>query len=271
MAEKKQEEEAPLLEEPSVEVQQNGEREHALSENFDDEVVLQELTTGASPSIIQETADAVEELVMENAADTATAFYEPNPAPMLPAEDESAELIAKCEMLENSFELILSEHNFDDLVENLLRGLMNVVGAQVGSIFELDHEKAEYFFRSTIGGGNPQELRSFRMPINQGVVGHVGETRTSMLVEDPLNDSIHLQSISAMTGFTPKNLLAAPIVIANQLYGVVELFNKVGTEHFEPKDLQVLEYAIKIAAKVLESRFFVAELHRQIIANGQQR
>ena len=54
-----------------------------------------------------------------------------------------------------------------------------------------------------------------------------------------------------------------PIVIAGQLYGVVELFNKRDGSYFNQHDLKKLEYGAKYAAKVLEVRFFTAELYQR--------
>ena len=46
--------------------------------------------------------------------------------------------------------------------------------------------------------------------------------------------------------------IAATIIIANQLYGVVELFNKNGINYFDNRDVELLHEAIQWSTKVIE-------------------
>ncbi len=170
---------------------------------------------------------------------------------------------ARYEMSEKLFQLVICERSFDDLVENALLSIMHALDAQAGAVLELDVEHQEYFFRTSIGGGDPEKVKSFRVPLNKGIVGHVGESRQATLLRDLEADQMQMRAISMSVGFEAKTCMAAPILVAGQLFGVIEFFNRKGGGFFEQRDLQVLEEGTRMFSKVLEVRFLMAELMRR--------
>jgi transcriptional regulator with GAF, ATPase, and Fis domain len=230
-------------------------REQNFATSFEDQHVLQELTetVSVSQNLIEETAEAVQELVgITESTNPSVHVYG--------YDQENTTAVAKAEIAERLFTLVLSELKFEILVEEILKALMKAIDAQAGSILEHDVAANEFFFRATFGGGDPEELKAFKVPAKSGIVGHVAESRQSLVIQDLDDSQMHLKAISMSVGFETKSCIAVPILIANQLYGVLEVFNKVGTGYFDLKDQQLLEDCIKMAAKVLEVRFFAAEI-----------
>jgi GAF domain-containing protein len=166
-------------------------------------------------------------------------------------------------MAELFLELVASEMRFSDLVESILSVMVEATGAEAGSILEFDHEKNEFFFRASRGGGDPEKLKAFRVPASKGIVGHVAETREALFLRDLETDQRQLLAISMSTGLDTKSCLAAAIEIGGQLYGVIELFNKKPDAFFHDEDFETLKRGVKMAAKVLEVRFLLAELARK--------
>jgi hypothetical protein len=278
-------------------------REQGLSNNFEDpalEDLLPALGTDpSSPTIIEEAAAAVEELVLEVAPDEGAFAIEPfeqvpEPAkagtldlpdacPMhMPIEaglDVSMEVndllaqsasvaaeavvAARGQMAELFLDLVAADRSFNDLVDHALSILIQATGAEAGSILELDHEKREFFFRASRGGGDPEKVKAFRVPYNQGIVGYVAETREPLYLRDMETDRRQLLAISMSTGLDTKSGLAAPILVGGQLFGVVELFNKMPNSLFEEADFETLKKGAGMLAKVLEVRFLMAELFRK--------
>ena len=271
MSEKKDSESAESVATESATLDVPVDREQNFATSFDDSHVVAELNQPFIPgidnpptfenSLIHETTEAVQELVgipgisPVESTDPSVKVYGYDQE-----NSESATAVAKVELFEKFFSLILSELKFDLLVEEILKSLVKAVDAQAGSVLELDQNAKEFFFRASFGGGDPEALKAFRVPAYSGIVGHVAESRESLMIQD-LNDSeMHLKSISMSVGFETKSCIAVPILIANQLYGVVEVFNKIGAGYFDAKDRQLLEDSVKMAAKVLEVRFFAAEI-----------
>ncbi len=240
-------------------------RETSLATSFEDSHVVMELADSAdscAPSITEEAVSAVQELVGLSPVGAVAANES---AIAVSGEEQTTETFAvgKAELAERLFGLVLSELRFDVLVEEILKALMSAIDAQAGSVLELDEPNKEFFFRASFGGGDPEKLKTFRVPAYSGIVGYVAESRQSIVIQDLDDSDMQLKSISMSVGFETKSCMAAPILIANQLYGVVEVFNKAGVDYFEPRDRQLLEEGVKMAAKVLEVRFFVAELVRR--------
>ncbi|MGZ3693503.1 MAG: GAF domain-containing protein [Bdellovibrionota bacterium] len=177
---------------------------------------------------------------------------------------DSLEANARWEMAEQLFELVVCDRPFPDMVESILAAVVNGLGAEAGSILEMDAQKSEFFFRASVGGGDPEQLKSFRVPANKGIVGHVAESRQVVLLKDLQSDELQLRAVSAGTGFETRTCIAAPILLTNQVYGVIELFNKKSGESFNERDVELLEETIRMAVKILEVRFLTAELVKRI-------
>lgn len=278
-----------------VELSLSTDREQGLSQNFDDPV-LEDLIPGlvqsgepsAALNLVQETAEAVQELVTEVQAETPamdlsqnfgdlnlqpTEAFDPDPTPQAPLAGEPAAMFvmdgnlseegaaaAKWEMAEKLFQLVACERKFEDLVEISLSALIQALGAQAGAVLELDHANQSYFFRASIGGGDPEKVKAFRVPFHKGIVGHVGESKQAILVRDMSQDEMQMRAISMSVGFEAKTCMAAPILIGGRIYGVIEIFNRKDGALFEQRDLETLEAGARLTAKVLEVRFLMAEL-----------
>ena len=176
---------------------------------------------------------------------------------------ESSHSPAIYQMAKGFFELVVTDAPFNILVNKILANLIAATGANAGSVLELDNVKSEFFFRASKGGGDTEKLKSFRVPANKGIVGHVYESKQVILINDMDGDKMQLKAVSMSTGFEIKSCLAAPIVVANNVYGVIELFNKKGSNYFNEADKRLLMDGLKMAEKVLEVRFLTAELFRR--------
>jgi len=268
-----------------------------LEAQFEDPQLYVGTEGGGQTNIIQETTEAIQELFTQvpdevpqtteavpqyeqaldvqvlsldasemNTSSSTEQFVAPElsaaPELMETSSGLEAAYINQSDIASKLFSLVLCDYKFDVLVEEILKVVMSSVSAQVGSVLEYDPSSNEYFFRAAIGGA-PDKVKAFRIPANKGIVGHVAESGQSMLINDVADDANHLTSISIAVGFQAKSCMAAPIMIANQLYGVVELFNKNTAQYFDHRDMQNLLQVLDWAGKVLEVRFFLAEIMKQ--------
>ncbi len=266
-------------------------REQRLSKNFADPA-LEELIPGYVPeeaephlSLVPETVEAAQEEVAREAAQDITPVDSPidlaenfshfnielvpdltEGAPQVDGHSaEAGHEAARWHMAQSIFQLVLSECSFEDLVNASLRSMMDALHAEAGSIVEFDHDHRDFFFRSAIGGANPPEkLKAFRVPESKGIVGHVAESRQPILLRDLEEDQLQLRAIGMGVGFEAKTCMAAPIVVGNQLYGVIEVFNRKDGKFFVEQDLRILEDGTRMIAKVLEVRFLMAELLKRM-------
>jgi transcriptional regulator with GAF, ATPase, and Fis domain len=231
-------------------VEQEGaplDRELGLANSFDDPGIEALLAAG-EPTLLEEATEAVKDLVAE-------ANHQPS---VLVGEEASVSVESLL------FPLVLANVPFDQLADSILETFVRGFGAQAGSILELDSAKGEFFFRSTKGGGDPNQLKIFRVPMGQGIVGQVAHSREAVLLSDEEADAKQLRAISMTTGLETRTCLAAPILVSGQLYGVLELFNRLDGGLFTPMDLVHVRSATQAAGKVFEVRFLLAELARRM-------
>ncbi len=164
---------------------------------------------------------------------------------------------SKLHIAEAFLRLSAKDCKFNDFARELMLIAMRVVQSEAASLLEYDAGKNEFFFRA-VAGTSSDKVSSYRIPMGQGIVGHVGESRQPLVVSNAENNGIHLKSIDAAVGFTTRNLIALPIVVRGQLYGVLELLNRVGEGAYTKHDVEILNYYTEMAAKTLEVRFMLA-------------
>ncbi len=161
--------------------------------------------------------------------------------------------------------LVACERSFDEVVKEGLVAIMGAVNAYTGSVLELDHQHEDFFFRASFGGtASHTKLKTFRVPLTKGIVGHVAETGQPLLIRNLAEDEKQMRAISLSVGFEAVSCMAAPILVGGEPYGVIEVFNKADGSLYDDRDLAILEDGVRMLAKVLEVRFLLAELARRI-------
>jgi GAF domain-containing protein len=182
---------------------------------------------------------------------------ENNVAGALFAESDISVTLGKLAVLESFISALTHNCNFTDFIKEILLAVVGVVKCEAGSIFELDCEKNVLFFRAAIGRSSDQIVK-FNIPVGQGIVGHVAESRFPMLVDNVSENKVHLKAIEAAVGFETRNMIAIPIIIRGRVYGVLELLNRIGQENFSNEDLEFLNYLCQFIAKAIEIRLMIA-------------
>ncbi len=73
------------------------------------------------------------------------------------------------------------------MLERALENAEQVCRAETSSIWELDEERQELFFR-VVRGRAAGEIRSLRVPVGQGIVGSVARMGQAEMVNDVASD-----------------------------------------------------------------------------------
>lgn len=189
-----------------------------------------------------------------------TAAAEPAPAAGLPGlfgDDASVITAAKFALVEAFLRQLTRDQSFDDFLREILLSMMKVVKSEAGSLLEVDHERQALFFRSVVGTSSDR-VAGFVIPMSQGIVGHVAESRRPLVVANVAENKLHLRAIQEAVGFATRNLVAVPIVIRGKTFGVLELLNRIGETDYTESDVELLSYACEMAAKAIEARLMIA-------------
>jgi len=81
-----------------------------------------------------------------------------------------------------------------------------------------------------------------------------------MIVGEAKQNTLHLKSITDNLGFEVNNLIAVPILIRGNLFGVLELINRQGQSSFTEEDQELLTQLCHYAGKFIEMRLILKEV-----------
>jgi GAF domain-containing protein len=152
--------------------------------------------------------------------------------------------------------LAVRDLSYADFMREILLVYLKAIKCEAGSLFEAEPKTGAMFFRA-VAGQQSDRLDSIRIPMGKGIVGFVHESRQLTCVQDCKNDPRFLRTVGDAVGFETRNLIAAPIVIRDRVFCVVEVLNRIGSEVFSDEDITLVNYISELAAKAIEVRLML--------------
>ena len=130
-----------------------------------------------------------------------------------------------------------------ELLEASLRGLLQILNAQEGSICWLNISTQELVVTIAVGPRSTGHL-GHRQPMGQGASGQVALNRQPLLVKDVSTR----QGLAGRDTYRTRSFLCVPIQTPTQFYGVLNLTDKATGETFTEVDL---DRATKVAGQLV--------------------
>ncbi|KAI6235744.1 Phosphodiesterase [Aphelenchoides besseyi] len=160
------------------------------------------------------------------------------------------------------------EKDMNLLVRNITKEAKTLVSAEICSLFLLDRENKELVAEVFEKDGTSDEyLTEIRMPLSEGIVGHVARTGEMMNVADVYKHPNFYPNVDQKTGFVTRNVLCFPIKDSSgNLVGVAELCNKIDKPAFTRHDEQVAQtFAVYCAISISHCLLYrkLQEAHRR--------
>ena len=134
--------------------------------------------------------------------------------------------------------------------------------AETSSIWELDEERSELFFR-VVRGRVAGEIRGLRVPLGAGIVGAVAASGRAELVNDVENDPRWRGDPAEE--FRTRAILAVPLVAHGRVIGVLQLLNPLERAAFTEDDLRRLRLFAGPLAHALDNARLYAAQKRQFV------
>jgi HD-GYP domain-containing protein (c-di-GMP phosphodiesterase class II) len=147
------------------------------------------------------------------------------------------------------------------VLETALETAEQVCQAETSSIWELDEETQELFFR-VVRGEAAGEIRNLRVPVGHGIVGSVAASGRAELVNDVAADS---RWHGDPRGFHTRAILTVPLRVHGSVIGVLQLLNPVGRERFLEEDLQRMTLFAGVLAPPLQNARLYQAQERQFL------
>jgi Nif-specific regulatory protein len=145
--------------------------------------------------------------------------------------------------------MLAREVELDALLEMLGHRVASAMRAERATIYVVDADTGE--LRSRVA--DLLEMREIRLPIGKGIAGYVADRGEIVNVRDTATDERHFPGIDRATGFSTRNVLAAPITDKRRsIRGVVQVLNKRGGP-FTTEDESFLATLASQVAQAFES------------------
>lgn len=143
------------------------------------------------------------------------------------------------------------------VLELALENAEEVCRAETSSIWELDEERRELFFR-VVRGRAAGDIRGMRVPVGEGIAGSVALSGEAEVVNDVAADPRwHGDPTGA---FQTRAILAVPLVAQGSVIGVVQLLNPVDRDRFTAGDLwRMRQFAAILAPTLQNARLYAAQ------------
>src|SRR4051812_10920948 len=120
--------------------------------------------------------------------------------------------------------LLNSTLNLPELLRRIMSSAKELLGAEVCSIMLKDEETGDLVFEVSLGERS-EEVTKLRIPIGQGIAGHVAQTGEPLIIDSVKDSPFFYGTIDSQVGFETRNMLAVPIQVKDRVIGVVEVIN----------------------------------------------
>jgi len=121
--------------------------------------------------------------------------------------------------------LMNAKKSLDVVLQQVVEEAKAVVGAEVGMVFLVDATGKHLV--STMN----DEDKELRLPVTEGIIGHVVATGESVLCDDAYADARFDKRLDMELGCTTEALICVPLVVQSKsgdVRGVIQLCNKMG-------------------------------------------
>jgi len=180
----------------------------------------------------------------------------------LKAANEKLQLkIAQMGALTSAGNLLATTTDPGETLKSILSMAIDVIGAKLGSVMIRDPLRNDLFIGASCGLDS-EVVRNTRMKIGSSVSGYVAQTGKPLIVEDIEKDS-RFSRINREK-YESKSLISVPLKYKDEIFGVINLNNKVDGQPFDQEDLDLLNSLAAPAAVAIDRANLIQEKTKTI-------
>lgn len=135
--------------------------------------------------------------------------------------------------------MLASEEGHRALLQSVVDVARAIFAARAASVFLLDEETDELVFEAVSGEGEG-ELVGRRFPSSTGIAGWVLVTRQPLVVDDLQQDPRFAREAAESTGYVPHGLMAVPLLIDENVLGVLQVLDRPDDTSFSLAEMDLL-------------------------------
>ncbi|NJN92727.1 MAG: GAF domain-containing sensor histidine kinase [Anaerolineales bacterium] len=174
--------------------------------------------------------------------------------------ESSQRRAAEMVLLNDVARTLSSTLQLDEVLTRIMEQVETLLNVEAGSLLLTDQTTGELVFQIALGD-KAAEVKPFRIPKGQGIAGEVALTGTPLMIANVDQDKRHFKKLDQTTNFLTRNILCVPLVLYDQIIGVLEVMNKQ-EGNFTQTDLDLLSSIASYAAIAIQN----ARLHENVLA-----
>lgn len=128
------------------------------------------------------------------------------------------------ELLYNVLQDMHFLYNEEEMAEMVLAKISEALNAEAGTIFRAEKDGMLYPLASY--GVSTESLRKLSFKTGTGVVGWVAQYMQPVKVDRPEGDPRFFGGVDNTSGFKTRSIIASPIIVRNELIGIIEFLNR---------------------------------------------
>lgn len=148
-----------------------------------------------------------------------------------------------------------------ELLSQIINLATTVIGAGTGSIMLLDEEYNVLRIQAAVGV-EEEVIQETTLPLGSSIAGYVAQSGKPLIVEDIEKDQrFHRE---AKSHYRSKSLLCVPLIVKNEILGVLNITDKTGEESFNRQDLKLLTTFASQAAMAIDDAHHYEEARKKL-------
>jgi len=154
-----------------------------------------------------------------------------------------------------------------ETLDRVMHHLGSVFAPRNWSLLLKDAKTGSLQFVHAAGPG-AEAIAGLSLARGQGVAGWVAENGQPLLIPDARADERFHAGVDEISGFVTRSVIAVPLRARHQVYGVIELINKLDESSFDDRDLVVLQTIADFAAVAIERAYFLKRARRLALTDS---
>jgi putative nucleotidyltransferase with HDIG domain len=140
----------------------------------------------------------------------------------------------------------------DILLEKILRSAMELIQVESGSLLLRDDD-GNFQFKVHVGKNSEKYVNKFVKP-GEGVAGWVAENGKPALINDVSKDNRYSAESDTAYGVAARSILCVPLILSNEIIGVIELRNKMNGIFTKQNDALLHGLADQASISIMQNR-----------------
>ncbi len=150
--------------------------------------------------------------------------------------------------LRHIIQQVAGAHDFKEALNIMVKCIAQALHSQSCSIFLFDRRTNEYILTATIGL-NPQAVTKVKIPLNQGLIGLVGEREEPVNLDNAIKHPRFLP-VELVEEEAFKAFLGAPIIYHRQVLGIITVQRHDSQRYDESEEACLVTLAAQLAATI---------------------